>query len=123
MYIDRFVAGEIAMRVSGLDNLDELERAIDAAVGGHPSNSSFADGFEDYCRRQIDWVKRDRGVTGIYVCLDDGGTSYSYMPAGTTYLQDELGMDVIPAEDVLDELHQIADRSDKLEEDFFDLLK
>lgn len=123
MYIDRFVAGEIAMHVSGLDNLDELEHAIDAAVGGHPSNGSFADGFEDYCRKQIDNVKRHSGITEIYVCLDGDGTAYSYMPAGTTYLQDELGMDIIPAEDVLDELRQITDHSDKLEADFFDLLK
>lgn len=123
MYIDRFVEGEIAIHVSGLDNLDELERAIDAAIGGHPSNGSFADGFEDYCRKQIDNVKRDSGITEIYVCLDGDGTAYSYMPAGTTYLQDELGMDIILAEDVLDELRQIADHSDKMEEDFFDLLK
>ena len=120
MYIDMFVERKIAIHVSCLNNLDQLERESDTALGHHPSNGRFADGFEDYCRKQLDHVKRDRGATGIYVCLNIGGTSYGYMTAGTTFLQNEYGMDIIPAEEVLDELRQIADH---LEEDFFELLK
>lgn len=123
MYIDMFASGQIAIHVSCLNNLDKLEHEIDTALGYHPSNGQFANGFEEYCRRQLEFVERDKGITGIYVILNDREAAYSYMPAGTTYLQEEYHVEIVSAEEVLAELNDVLGRSAASQKDFFDLLK
>ena len=127
MLIDKFINEEIAISIipDGSIRIPEdlaiLEREIDDAVGDHVSCGRYASGFAEYCIKTLAVAKEKYNIDGIEVCLSGGG--FEFMQAGTTYFQDEEGMAVIDAAELLDELAPSDFQSATLEEDFFDLLK
>lgn len=125
MLIDGFVDGKIAItiRSDGSIRIPEdlviLEREIDEATGYHVSVTTFASGFAEYCIKILEYVSVDARNNGIEVVMDNG-VSFGYMPAGTTYYQNE-GLKVVDAVEFLDEAgarHQPLPP----EKDFFEVL-
>lgn len=125
MLIDGFINGNIAISITPdgsiriPEDLAILEREIDDAVGYHISVTTFASGFAEYCIKILEYVSVYTRNKGIEVILDDG-VSFGYMPAGTTYYQNE-GLKVVDAVEFLDEAgarHQPLPP----EKDFFEVL-
>lgn len=127
MLIDGFINRKIAISITPdgsiriPEDLAILEREINDAVGYHVSDRRrLASGFAEYCVKRLEVAKRDYHVEGIEVSFD--GSAFGFMQAGTTYYQDEEGMDVIDAAEFLEELTASNLQSAALEEDFFEIL-
>ena len=126
MLIDKFINEEIAISIipDGSIRIPEdlaiLEREIDDAVGDHVSCGRYASGFAEYCIKTLAVAKEKYNIDGIEVCLSGGG--FEFMQAGTTYFQDEEGMAVIDAAELLEEFSGSSSRPTTSEDNFFEVL-